>query len=197
MSNTKTKKKKPVKKSKQKYPRAYKIYKRAKLDAFPYGTKKSIYAYPNGHAKKQFRIDLKKAFPNRKDWEKQRAKGAACDVFTSTVIRASGIDLNFPSSITKIDEYCKKNSKKWKRLRITNRKKMRRGDIIVQFFKNGQKRGNRHVSIYLGGNRIANAHAKRKTYGVIEAYNKIIKPKKKCESFLVYRIREKSKKKKK
>lgn len=166
--------------------RLQKIHKKAKADAFAYGTSKSVYSYPDGKPKQSYKADLKLAYPHRNDWAtKQRAAGAACDVFVGTVVRSSGADKDFPSAITKIQDYCKKHPKRWKKLDITEEDKMMSGDIIYQYFTNGKK----HVSIYLGEGKVANAHRVLKTYAVIELYSKVIKPKEDCTRFWVYRVK--------
>lgn len=175
---------------KPKMTRGKKIAARARRDSFIYGTKKEVYAYPTGKRKATYMNDLNRVYPENKSWSRQRSRGAACDVFVGTVVRASGVDKNFPPSILEIEDYCKKHKKKWKKMLVTNKEKMRQGDIIFQFFKSG----GRHVSIYLGKGKVANAHAVAQTYSVVESYSKVIKPKKDCTKFWIYRAREKKRK---
>ena len=166
----------------KKKTKAQTIVETAKKDAWKYGTKRSYCRYPGGKRKKHYGEDLKKAYGSRKGWGKQTRAGASCDVFMGTVVRASGADKKCPRGLDEQYKYFEK-SKKWKRV---SRKKMKAGDIILQKYKSGAG----HAIVYLGNNRVANAHYCGKTYGIIEKASKIIKPASKCRFYRVYRIKE-------
>lgn len=166
----------------KKKTKAQMIVETAKKDAWKYGTKRSYCRYPGGKRKKHYGEDLKKAYGSRKGWGKQTRAGASCDVFMGTVVRASGADKKCPRGLDEQYKYFEK-SKKWKRV---SRKKMKAGDIILQKYKSGAG----HAIVYLGNNRVANAHYCGKTYGIIEKASKIIKPASKCRFYRVYRIKE-------
>lgn len=165
----------------KKKTKAQKIVERAKKDAWKYGTPKSKCGYPNGKRRKQYVKDLQTAYGDRKGWGKQTKAGASCDVFVGTVLRVT-VDKKFPRGRDEQTPYLKK-SKKWKRV---SRKKKKPGDIIEQKYNNGGS----HIMIYLGNNKVANAHYNGKTYGVIEKASKIIHPASKCKFYRVYRIVE-------
>lgn len=166
-----------------KLTKADKIVAMAKACAYAYGTKKSVYKYPDGKPKKAYKVALNEAYPDRSSWGKQPRKGASCDVFVGTVARASGVDKKFPRGLDEVEPYMKKHTGKWKKLNITDRDKMKPGDIVYQIYNSGAG----HIFIYLGGNRVANAHYVKKTYPIREAYSSIAKKPSQCKKFWVYR----------
>ena len=170
-----------VAKKKNNTKKLKKIAEMARKCAWKYGTPKKRYKYPSGKRKKAYVQALKKAYGKRKGWGKQTKAGASCDVFVGTVVRASGVDPNFPRGLDEQIPYLKK-SKKWRR-GSRKLKKMKPGYIIVQKYKTGGK----HIMIYLGNGYVANAHYVKKTYPIIEKHSKIVKPKSKCKIYRVYR----------
>jgi len=145
------------------------------------GTPRSTYGYPQGKRRKAYVQALKKAYGDRKGWGKQTRAGASCDVFVGTVVRASGIDKKFPRGRDEQLPYLKK-SKKWKSV-SSDRKKLKKGDIIEQKYKSGGS----HIMIYVGNGKVANAHYNGKTYPIREKYSKVVKPASKCSHYKVYR----------
>lgn len=137
-----------------------KIAKMAAACAWPKGTPKSKYKYPGGKRRKAYKEALK--CYNRKSWGKQTRAGASCDVFTGAVIRACGVDKNFPRGLDEQIPYLKK-SKKWHRIA---KKNMKKGDVV--------ERNGVHIMVYMGGGLVANAHYKKKTYPIIEKASKEI-----------------------
>lgn len=170
--------------SKAKKTKNHKIYEMAKACAYPMGTgaKKN---YPGGHAKKAYRKALNKAYPNRNGWRDQTRKGASCDVFVGTVIRASGVDKMFPRGLDDINNYMKTDhfKKKWKRIKNPKRKQLKPGDVTYQIFHG--RIG--HVTIYMGGDRVANAHYFGKSYPVIEKYSNKVHPASRTTKFYAFR----------
>lgn len=81
--------------------------------------------YPGGKPKAAYKKALYKAYPNLKKMSSAAAKGASCDVFVGTCVRAAGVDKNFPRGLS--PSYLAK-SKKFKRI---NKKNAKSGDIIV------------------------------------------------------------------
>lgn len=165
---------------------AEKIIAKAKECSWAYGTKKSKYAMPDGKPKKEYRQALNRAYPNRDSWGFRPRHGRSCDVFVGVVARDSGADKNFPRGLDEVIPYVKKHSKKWELLNIHDRKKMKPSDIIYQIYKSGAG----HICIYMGGNRVANAHYVKNTYPVIQAYSNIVKDAKDCRQFYVIRRRK-------
>ena len=162
---------------------AEKIVAKAKECSWAYGTKKSKYAMPDGKPKKEYRQALNRAYPNRDSWGFRPRHGRSCDVFVGVVARDSGADNGFPRGLDEVIPYVKKHPKKWELLNIHDRKKMKPSDIIYQIYKSGAG----HICIYMGGNRVANAHYVKNTYPVIQAYSNIVKDAKDCRQFYVIR----------
>ena len=160
-----------------------KIVAKAKECSWAYGTKKSKYAMPDGKPKKEYKQALNRAYPDRSHWGFRPRHGRSCDVFVGTVARDSGADKNFPRGLDEVIPYVKKHPKKWELLTIHDRKKMKPSDIIYQIYKSGAG----HICIYMGGNRVANAHYVKNTYPVIQAYSNIVKDAKDCRQFYVIR----------
>ena len=99
------------------------------------------YRYPKGKPKKAYKEALDKAYPNR-GWSTPAHKGASCDVFVGTVVRATGLDKSFPRGFDEQWDYCAK-SKHWKTVKPSEAKY---GDII-QYWKNN---GGCHTCIITG-----------------------------------------------
>lgn len=154
----------------------------AKQCAWPYGTPKSKYKYNGGKRTAAYTAALQAAYGNRSGWGKQTKAGASCDVFVGTVVRASGYDTKFPRGLDGVVKHCKKYPNKWKKTGIKSVKKMLPGDVIYQEYKGGGG----HIMIYLGNNRVANAHYMSKTYGIIEGTG-VIQSSSSCNIYNVYR----------
>lgn len=161
---------------------AEKIAAMAKACAWPAGTEKSKYAYPGGAPTPEFKAAIEKAYPDRSGWGKQTRAGASCDVFVGVVIRAAGVDPKFPRGLDGVVKHCKGNSR-WKLTGIKSVSKLEPGDVIYQEWSGGG-----HISIYVGGGKIANAHYVGKTYGVIEKASDL-KSASKCQIYNVYRAK--------
>ena len=160
--------------SKAKKSKNQKMYEKALKCAYKQGTGAER-RYPSGHPKKAYKQALNKAYPNRHGWCAQTRAGASCDVFVGTIARASGVDKKFPRGLDDIKDYMKTEHfrKHWKKLKNPTRKQLKPGDITYQIFHG--RIG--HVTVYMGGNKVANAHYFGKSYPVIEKYSsKVRKP---------------------
>lgn len=141
----------------------------------PYGTKASKCSYPNGKKTTEYANALKKAFPKGISGRTAAAKaGAACDVFVSVVMRACGFDKAFPSGLYRDTTYLR-NSQKFKKVDVTSYKDLKDGDVI--HWVNKTTSGHVCVAVWMNGNCYqANAHARSKRYGILDAKNKTYKP---------------------
>lgn len=106
-------------------------------------------AWPAGNKEKSkksattaFTKAMKETKTNDGESNKCRIVGKACGMFVGTVVRAAGIDKNFPKAAVMIYPYVKKSSK-WKEVSTSS---PQAGDISLSYFSNG-KAG--HVSIYV------------------------------------------------
>lgn len=164
-----------------------KIRRMAKACAWEFGTPYSKRAYPNGHKKKAYAKALDIAYPNRSGWGNQTRAGASCDVFVGTVIRASGVDKKFPRGLDDIGPYMKTKhfKQKWKKIKNPKRKQLKPGDVTYQIFHD--KIG--HVTIYMGGNKVANAHYYGRSYPVIEKYSSKVRSASNTTRFYAFRPR--------
>lgn len=131
--------------------------------AWPYGTAKSVYKFHGGTSTSHFKEAIDRVYPDHNHWAgTQPGKGASCDVYVGTVVRASGYDPNFPRALKKDYSYLP-HSDKFTRVSASE---IQSGDIML-------RRG--HIQIYVedenGTGYIANAHFKLKTYGIIEKKN--------------------------
>lgn len=160
-----------------------KIVEEAKRCAWAYGTPKSTYEYPDGKPKEAYKEDLNEAYPmsERKKWGKQPRAGASCDVFVGTVMRASGVDPNFPRGLDEVEPHMAKNKDKYKCINNPTQDEMEPGDLIYELYKGGGG----HISIFLKAHRIAQAQYNGKTYPHVQKYEKQIKDIHK--KFCVYR----------
>lgn len=151
--------------------------------AWPYGTPRSRARYGGGSRVPAYTEALQIAYGSRKGWSRQTAAGASCDVFVGTVIRTSGYDTKFPRGLDDVPGYCRNNTDKWENLGALSISEMQPGDVVYQRWKSGAG----HISIYLGDNRVANAHYVSKVYGIVEKASSKIKSPGRCREFNVYR----------
>ena len=106
--------------------------------------------YPSGHPKPAYKSALEKVFPSRSKWSEAPRKGASCDVFVGTVVRASGVDTAFPRGL----EYQLKHLEATDKFtcvldvkRNVKKSELKDGDIITYLYK----KGGGHIMIYAGG----------------------------------------------
>lgn len=88
--------------------------------------------YPSGKPKPEYAKALDKYFGKNRKWSKPARKGASCDVFVATCIRAAGLG-DAPRGIVRswLDK-----SKNFKRVKVTP-ETAKNGDIISIYWKNG------------------------------------------------------------
>ena len=162
------------------------IYDLAKKCAYPMGTggKKK---YPSGHPKKAYRQALNKAYPDRSGWGAQTRAGASCDVFVGAMARASGVDKKYPRGLDDIKSYVQTEhfKKHWIKLKNPKRKQLKPGDITYQIFHD--RIG--HETVYMGGNKVANAHYYGRSYPVIEKYSSKVRSASNTTRFYAFRPR--------
>lgn len=127
--------------------------------AWPYGTKECKYKYPSGSATSAFNSAIAKVFPNRSGWREQCRKGASCDVFVGTVVRASGHDTGFPRGLSDVYGHVKKKPALWK---VINKPDLKAGDVVEWGTSSAG-----HIFVYTGENREAEANLNGKHYGHI------------------------------
>lgn len=169
---------KPKKKTK-----AEKLVAKARECSYAYGTKKSKYAMPDGHPKKEYKQALNRAYPDRSSWGTRPRHGRSCDVLVGVCARDSGYDKNFPRGLDEVMPYVRKHRKMYQIIKNPKREEMKPGDIIYQIYKSGAG----HICIFLKYNRVANAHYVKNTYPIIQSYNAIVKDAKDCREFYVIR----------
>ena len=151
--------------------------------AWPYGTPRSKFRYGSGIRTEAYTEALQVAYGSRSGWSSQTRAGASCDVFVGTVVRSSGYDKGFPRGLDDVESHCRNHPEKWQNLGAATESKLQPGDVIYQIFNSGVG----HISIYLGNNRVANAHYMSKTYGVIEKYSSKVRSPGSCRKSIVYR----------
>ena len=137
------------------------IASKARELAWPYGTKKSTYSYPNGKPTAAFKSAIDKVFPSHKKWGAQTGAGASCDVFAGTTIRASGYDVTFPRGLDEDKTYLPKHKGLWKKVNPSKPSELKPGDVIFYI----KKKGGGHICIYIGNNKICEAGYVTKRYG--------------------------------
>lgn len=133
----------------------------AKSLAWPYGTDRKKYSYPNGKPVAKFKSAIDKAYPNHKKWGAQTGAGASCDVFTGTVIRTSGYDTTFPRGLDEDEKYLPKHKGLWKKIKPSKASELKPGDVIFYI----KKKGGGHICIYVGNGKVCEAGYKSKRYG--------------------------------
>ena len=150
----------PVKKK----TNAQKIVEKAKECAYAYGTKREVYTYPSGKPKEAYKKALQQAYGERKGWGKQTKAGASCDVFVGTVLRASGVDKDFPRGREQQDPYLAK-SQKFTKILPKSKADLKAGDILC-YTKKG---GGGHICIYIGDGKVCEAGYSSKRYPITKA----------------------------
>lgn len=162
---------------------AQKIVAMAQACAWPSGTSSSTYKYPNGKPTDAYKAALDRAYPNRSSWGTQTKKGASCDVFVGTVLRASGVDPKWPRGLDGVQKYAA--SSPYMYLAQSNStNNLQPGDVIFYLIKGGGG----HIAVYLGNSKVANAHYNGKTYGRVESFSTLRKPSE-CKTYNVYRAK--------
>jgi len=116
--------------------------------------------YPDGEPKAAYKSAIHKYYPSYKSWSDAPEKGASCDVFVGTSVRAAGVDPKFPRGLSEQILHLK-NSDKWKNIGYKgDRSVLKAGDIVV--FNHGD---GSHICIYAKKNCIAEANYKH-TFGI-------------------------------
>lgn len=117
--------------------------------------KKNGKIIPAGKAKPAYKKALDKYFGKKRKWSKQAARGASCDVFQATNIRAAGLG-KAPRGLTRswMDK-----SKNFKRVKV-NYKTIKDGDIISIVWSNG----NPHWCMAYGGKILEASYGKNGFY---------------------------------
>ena len=111
-----------------------------------YTTQTAQGKYPTGKPSQNYKKALDKVYPNRSSWSDAPKKGASCDVFVGTCVRASGVDSEYPRALAAQAKYLEK-SKLFERIKNPTAKTMVDGDIIIYARPNG----NGHTCIVAGG----------------------------------------------
>ena len=154
------------------------ICKKALKCAWPYGTSVSVYKYHGGDPTDAYKEALNQAFPNRSSWSSKPKAGASCDVFVGTCVRASGYDRYFPRGLDEVVDHINANPMHWGKTRgVPSQSDLEPGDIIYQIWKwKGSSRRYGHIMIYLGSDRVANAHyGSGGRYGIVENASGLIR----------------------
>lgn len=101
---------------------------------FSYRTSTKSANYPKGKPVEAYAKALDKYFGKPRHWSTPAAKGASCDVFVATCIRAAGIDSKAPRGMGR--SFLDKSSK-FKRVSVTP-STIQDGDIISIMWSNGK-----------------------------------------------------------
>lgn len=105
----------------------------AKAWEFAYHSNSKSAKYPGGKPKKAYKKALDKYFGKTRKWSTPAKKGASCDVFVATCIRAAGLG-KAPRGMGR--SWLDKSSK-FKRVNVSY-KTIKDGDIISIIWKNGK-----------------------------------------------------------
>ena len=117
--------------------RAQKLVDKAVELAWPKGTPSKKYVYPSGSATAAFRATLNKVYPEHNNWAAAPSKGASCDVFVGTAVRAAGLAKSFPRGLQEQFEYDPKNFDRFDYKNVNALEKSRNGDIVMFDYGNG------------------------------------------------------------
>lgn len=104
----------------------------AKAWEFAYHSNSKKAKYPGGKPKKAYKAALDKYFGKNRKWSTPAKKGASCDVFVATCIRAAGLG-KAPRGLVR--SWLDKSSK-FKRVKVTY-KTIKDGDVISIVWSNG------------------------------------------------------------
>ena len=111
---------------------AKRIIETAKLLAYKKGTSKETYSYLKGEPKKEYKSARNEVLKGKADWDPRTTAGASCLVFTSTVVRGSGVDSKYSYGNGQYTY----TSKKFKRITCKKCKpysKSKPGDIVMYY----------------------------------------------------------------
>jgi len=128
--------------------------------AYPAGTAKKTYTYPDGKPRPPYKVALQTAYGDRKGWGKQTKAGASCDVFAGTVMRASGYDKKFPRGLDEDYKYLPKHTELFQSIKPTKMADLKPGDLIIY----QKKDGGGHICVYTGGGYVKEAGYVTKRY---------------------------------
>lgn len=124
--------------------------------AWPAGTSASKYTYTTkgSSATPAFQKAIDLAYPDRSRWSAAPKVGASCDVFVGTVIRASGVDPDYPRGLDEqwphLEGTCEHGSDIWTEVQNFDRTvgMLKSGDIVI-YKRSG---GGGHTFIYFNKN---------------------------------------------
>lgn len=111
--------------------RKKKLLDKAKAFAWKKGTAESKYRYPSGRPLNAFKKALNEYYPNHNQWGDAPSKGASCDVFVGTCVRASGISKAFPRGLQEQFEFKSQNFYRKVYHNTAPSKVMKQGDIVM------------------------------------------------------------------
>ena len=154
------------------------ICKKARKCAWPYGTDVDVYKFKGGSPTDEFKEALENAFPDRSGWSAKPKAGASCDVFVGTCVRASGYDRYFPRGLDEVVDHINDNPSRWETIKcVPSISDLQPGDITYQTWKwKGSSQRYGHIMIYLGSDRVANAHyGSGGRFGIIECASSLIR----------------------
>lgn len=149
-----------------------KVLNKAKALAWAEGTAKSKYAFKGGSATSAFKKAFDKYYPEHTKWGNAPSKGACCDVFAGTCIRAT-VDKNFPRGYTEQIAYKSDKLKKIVKENVKPYEISKPGDVIC-YTKN--KSGSKRHVLIRGENCLYEAQYE-KTYGHVNTSMSKIKTK--------------------
>ena len=143
------------------------------LLAWPRGTDKPTYSYPDGSPTPNFMKAIDAVYPDRSSWSDAPRAGASCDVFVGTVMRTSGYDPDYPRGWDDQYEYLQ-TSKKFVQVPYSgDLSQLQDGDIILYKRHSGRK----HTCIFVeidGKPYLAEAQIK-KYFGYLNSGNKKVR----------------------
>lgn len=114
-----------------------KLLEKAKKFAWKKGTKESKYKYPSGRPLNAFKKALGEYYPNHDQWGDAPSKGASCDVFVGTCVRASGLSKAFPRGLQEQFEFKSQNFIRKEYHNVSPSSKMKEGDIVMFDYSSG------------------------------------------------------------
>lgn len=117
--------------------RKKKLLDKAKKFAWKKGTKESKYKYPSGRPLNAFKKALGEVYPSHTQWGDAPSKGASCDVFVGTCVRASGLSKAFPRGLQEQFEFKSQNFYRKVYRNSSPSKVMKEGDIVMFDYGSG------------------------------------------------------------